>query len=92
MKGDWQVEDGWSSDYSWFLVDEGKIWYSFTSQAAAEAFQREHFMSDKLLLPASRVQDVLMTGPEDYRAWICKSPVHVTGFAATMTDVSRACD
>lgn len=73
----WSVHDGWSPEFEWFLVDEGMIWYSFATRAAAEDFQREHFMSDKLLIPASRILDVLMTEPDDYRAWRCKSPVHV---------------
>lgn len=79
----WMIEDGWTSEFDHFLIDDGKIWYSFRSRSAAEAFRRSHFMTGMLLIGASQVPDVLMTEPHDYRAWRCKSPVHVIQKTAT---------
>jgi len=86
----WKVEDGWSEEFDWFLVDEGKIWYSFATRDAAREFQQEHFMADKLLLPGSQIRDVLMSGPDDFRTWRCKSPVRVVPGTGSIVDSINA--
>ncbi len=74
---DWIVADGWTPDFEWFLIDEGKIWYAFESRAEALSFQKEHLMSGMLILDAASVPDVLMAEPNDIFCWRCKTPVHV---------------
>ncbi len=73
----WTVQDGWTPDFGWFLIEDGTIWYAFESREEAQSFQHEHLMSGMLLLDAPRVPDVLMSEPNDIFCWRDKTPVHV---------------
>lgn len=66
----WLIEEiDWTEDFRWFLVDEGVIWYAFTSRPEAEQFRAEHWPSGMLLLDVEGVLYVLMAEPGDIFCW-----------------------
>jgi|GEM_PF-4142652 len=73
MKITWSIlEDNWSDKFSWFLVDEGALQYSFLSKQDAQHFQKYHHLNYMLLSNLNNITHDTMLDPYEIQSWSSK--------------------
>ncbi len=72
----WISQEIWTADYTWFIVDEGRIDYAFKSKDDALAYQKLSPMVylTSILVDLDDVSDILGTTPDDESCWLHKTP------------------
>ena len=69
----WKItECNWSKDYRWFLVDEGKIQYSFKDRKSAVRYRENGHLDYMLLTNLDRIAHETMLDPHENYCWSSK--------------------
>jgi len=62
-------QDRWSERFRWFLVDNGKIQYSFINKSEALFFQKSFMLQHMLLTDIENITHHTMLDPNEFRCW-----------------------
>jgi hypothetical protein len=70
-------EDMWNEKFSWFLVDEGEIQYSFKNEADALSFKKQFNLGFMFLTNLGSIVEETMLEPHEFRSWSRKIQITV---------------
>ena len=66
------IEDHWTEEFMYFLIDEGCIQYAFKDLELAEEFKRKGMLNYMLLTDLNNITHDTMLDPNELRSWLNK--------------------
>ncbi len=68
------IENDWTDSFTWFLIDNGEIFYAFKSKKDAEKYLSNSKIDYWFLTNLENIQNDTMLNPREDRSWNQKTP------------------